>query len=385
MTDYQRSVERLQGLLSGTWSAADSAAMVPRVKLALERRRQRRTGAGIVVAGTLAGWLLAMSVAGMTGGPRERVVVPTRVPDAAVVEPPRVASEAGILAEAGIVSEPVDGSEVRVVAAGPRRARIELVRGSARFASAEGAAQPVAVEIAAGPVSMSVTALSWSFAVARHPAEVEIVVFHGTLLVRDGSRSVEVTSGETRRFPLARAKRPAEPVRDVLPAEMQERVPERAAEAESEPASEASEPASEAASEPAAEAATAPEPAADPTPELLREADRLRRARRPREAAALLRSSLDSVTAGQGAVVAFTLGRILLEDLRQPAGAADAFARARQLAGSGALAEDALAREVSAWRRAGQRQRARQRAEEYVRTYPHGYRIDAVRREGGLD
>ncbi|MEO7092617.1 MAG: hypothetical protein ABI175_05150, partial [Polyangiales bacterium] len=84
-------------------------------------------------------------------------------------------------------------------------------------------------------------------------------------------------------------------------------------------------------------------------------------------------------------LAAFTLGRVLLEELGQPGQAAEAFAKARALGGAGPLAEDALAREVEAWWRAGATDKAHERAEEYVKVYPKGLRIRSVRKYGGLE
>ena len=84
-------------------------------------------------------------------------------------------------------------------------------------------------------------------------------------------------------------------------------------------------------------------------------------------------------------LAAFTLGRILLTQLGQPAEAQRAFALTRELAPGGALAEDALAREVESAERSGQRARARALADEYSKNYPAGKRLDAVRRQGGLE
>lgn len=84
-------------------------------------------------------------------------------------------------------------------------------------------------------------------------------------------------------------------------------------------------------------------------------------------------------------LAAFTLGRVHLEDLGAPRDAALAFARARTLAPDGPLAEDALAREVEAWSRAGETETARARAVAYIQRYPQGRRVHAVRRFGGLE
>jgi transmembrane sensor len=86
----------------------------------------------------------------------------------------------------------------------------------------------------------------------------------------------------------------------------------------------------------------------------------------------------------RAAVAAFTLGRVRLADLNDPAGAAVAFSRARMVAPTGPLAEDALAREVEACFRAGDKARARVLAEEYVKTWPSGSRVRAVRHFGGI-
>ena len=87
----------------------------------------------------------------------------------------------------------------------------------------------------------------------------------------------------------------------------------------------------------------------------------------------------------RAALAAFTLGRVLLDELGRPREAQDAFSRARSLAPAAPLAEDALAREVEAASRAGDVARARALAVEYEVAYPAGTRLRAVRRHGGLE
>jgi transmembrane sensor len=82
-------------------------------------------------------------------------------------------------------------------------------------------------------------------------------------------------------------------------------------------------------------------------------------------------------------LAAFTLGRVLLDELARPVEAAEAFARAR--ARHAPLAEDALAREIEAWARAGDARRAHALALEYRRSYPQGRRMRAVAKFGGLE
>jgi transmembrane sensor len=87
----------------------------------------------------------------------------------------------------------------------------------------------------------------------------------------------------------------------------------------------------------------------------------------------------------RAALASFTLGRVLLENLGQPVQAAQAFAEARRLGGGSALAEDALFREVQAWSQAGNASNARNLAEQYLKQYPSGLHLRAVRALGGLE
>jgi transmembrane sensor len=84
-------------------------------------------------------------------------------------------------------------------------------------------------------------------------------------------------------------------------------------------------------------------------------------------------------------LAAFTLGRVYLDRLGEPHRAAEAFGRARQLEPGGSLAQDALAREVEALSKAGDAQGAYRRAQEYLRAYPQGSRVRAVRLYGGIE
>ena len=77
---------------------------------------------------------------------------------------------------------------------------------------------------------------------------------------------------------------------------------------------------------------------------------------------------------------AFTLGWVLMKDLGRPREAAQAFARAESLAPGGNLAQDALARAVEAWDRAGDVTRARAELERYRATYPNGRHVATLER-----
>jgi transmembrane sensor len=119
----------------------------------------------------------------------------------------------------------------------------------------------------------------------------------------------------------------------------------------------------------------------DEPSDLMLAADVARLSRHPSEATRFL----SRVEAGfprdkRAPLAAFTLGRVLLEDLGQPGRAADAFRRAQQLAPRGPLASDALAREADAAQRAGQADRARQLAARYLEQYPSGPQAQRLRK-----
>jgi transmembrane sensor len=120
----------------------------------------------------------------------------------------------------------------------------------------------------------------------------------------------------------------------------------------------------------------------DDVADLLLAADAARLSDHPAEAVPYL----DQVVRSHGSdprasLASFTLGRVLLDELGRPIEAAAAFEGARK----GALAEDALAREVEAWSRGGDTTRARNLAIEYEKTYPEGRRSRTVAKFGGLE
>lgn len=121
----------------------------------------------------------------------------------------------------------------------------------------------------------------------------------------------------------------------------------------------------------------------DGVADLLLLADVARLSHHPAEAVIPLQQLLTRYTGDARApLAAFTLGRILLDDLGQPREAAESFQRTQTLDPEGPMAQDALAREVEAWSRAGEAGRARERAREYIRQYPSGRRLHSVRHFG---
>ena len=112
---------------------------------------------------------------------------------------------------------------------------------------------------------------------------------------------------------------------------------------------------------------------------LLQSADDARATGHPEDALAPLRKIISEHAGDSRAgLAAFTLGRVLLDELNRAKEAADAFAVAR--AHGGPMAADALGREVVARSRAGDPSRASELADEYLRLYPSGARAREVER-----
>lgn len=115
--------------------------------------------------------------------------------------------------------------------------------------------------------------------------------------------------------------------------------------------------------------------------DLLLASDVARLSQHPADAAMLLRRLLARHAGDPRAPsAAFTLGWVLMNELGRPREAAQAFARAEALAPAGNLAEDAMARTVEAWLRAGDRARANAELERYRSRNPRGRHLAMLER-----
>ena len=133
------------------------------------------------------------------------------------------------------------------------------------------------------------------------------------------------------------------------------------------------------------------EPPAPPSPTtsrgaLLRASEAARRNGHPQDAVTSLQRLLGEHPRNPRApYAAFILGRVLLEELHRPREAAAAFAQVEALDANTPLVQDALAREVESWARAGELDRARQAAGTYLGRYPNGRRANEVRRYSRME
>ena len=243
--------------------------------------------------------------------------------------------------------------------------------GSARFVVPHDGQRPF--RVTAGRVTIEDLGTMFSVRYVG-PDRLDIAVEEGRVRVRAGDSDTEIRAGATLEVPLspggndATDRRPGKAVAASAPAVSWRPLAEHGAYEE----------AHRALRRAGADAVR------DDMADLLLAADTARLSGHPAEAVPYL----ERVVRGhardpRAGLAAFTLGRVLLDELGRPREAIDAFAMAH--ASGGPLAEDALAREVEAASRAGDVSRSRELALSYRRLYPNGRRAMAVSRFGGLD
>jgi len=261
----------------------------------------------------------------------------------------------------GSLAMPIEpGSSVTVLAESPEHVDLALQRGRARFDVVPSAKRVFSVQ--AGDVT--VTVLGTAFTVERVADRIGVVVERGTVRVDWKVGTRQLHEGESGWFPPLFVESSGEEVSPRTP-----------------------DPAPMPSARPHETKRSAPREESGETAEgLLAEADAERAAGHVEQGAAILRRLLrDHAHDARAPLAAFTLGRLLLVELDRPREAATAFAQVRALASRGPFAEDALAREVEAWKRAGDADKVRARAQEYLKNYPSGRRANTVRILSGLE
>jgi transmembrane sensor len=327
---------------------------VERVVQGAARRRRRRTGTRAALAATALG-AAALAVVHF---------VPQPVPPA-----PKIASAMGapLRLRDGSLATPLEpDSALSLVGESAERVELALGRGRARF---EVVPSPIKRVFSVQAGDVTVTVLGTIFTVERVADRIGVTVERGTVRVdwKIGTRLLH--KGESGWFPPllvdSGGQTPAvAPAPRVAVVALAKKDKERDTETKRPPRAETSETAEG----------------------LLAQADSERVAGRAEQGAALLRRLLrDHAHDARAPLAAFTLGRLLLMELDRPREAAAAFAQVRALAPGGSFAEDALAREVEAWQRAGDADKVRLRAREYVKLYPSGRRVDSIRILGELE
>jgi len=292
------------------------------------------------------------------------------------VSPPPIAASAASagsalrLADGSTATPTGPGSTLAVLGESAQRVEVALRRGGARFEVVRSPDRAFSVQ--AGDVT--VTVLGTIFTVERVADRIGVTVERGTVRVDWKVGTRELHRGESGWFPplmVDSGGAPTEPAPQPVPVlpSRRERDPVRTSARSS-----------------SAVPAGSVGARAETAEQLLAAADGERLAGHPAEGAAILQRLLrEHGHDARAPLAAFTLGRLLLRELNRPREAAAAFAEVRALAPGGSFAEDALAREIEAWRRAGEGDRARIRAKEYLKLYPDGRRVEAIKRLGELD
>jgi transmembrane sensor len=370
-TDLMQRIERLGSRIEPDLTDDDVERIVEGSRQRRRRKLVARSGfaAAVAAAAIAAAWLWPAARVQTTA--TSAPVVPDRPSASAPARAVR-------LSDGSLATALDPDSVVAVVEDAPTRIVLDLGRGREHFNVVPRAERSFVVR--AGDVS--VTVVGTVFSIERVADRVGVSVERGRVLVdwRSGSRAL--AAGQSGWFPPLVIDDPMpEPAVAPERAHLAAR-PERAAEAP--PAVRPPEPGRIEAA-PASPSPPAPPPPAIETAEsLLAAADAAREAGRAADGVALLRRLLARHRSDPRApLAAFTLGRVLLMELDRPREAAAAFAEARALAPQGPFAEDALAREVEALRKAGASGEARERAREYLRLYPRGRRASAVKAFGG--
>jgi transmembrane sensor len=286
-------------------------------------------------------------------------------------------------------------SELDVGAASPSAVEVSLKNGSAEFDITPNPQRHFIVH--AGVADISV--LGTHFRVTREAPRVRVEVTRGRVDVRFAGGSRQLTAGESNWFPPADSApgsaplgaSPADSSGAALASSSGASVPAPVASASSsaDPGGSRRRFLEHAARGEYPEAYSvlerAPEVVGNTPEDLMLAADAARFSNHPAQATHFLeRMTREHPHDSVAPLAAFTLGRIYLSQLGQPAKAVDAFALSLRLAPSGSLAEDALAREVEAAELAGQQSRAHDLAEQYLQRYPSGRRLSSVRKSGGL-
>jgi transmembrane sensor len=373
----------LPGSLEPRWTQRRAA----RARAAIQRRFQRRRAARWI-APTLALALAAGLTVPLVG--KQKPAAESSIPKLAAPAPP---SPRAALPEPTATPLTAD-TELVVDPQGAGRAFV-LRRGRARFVVPHDERHPFRVRAGA----LVVEDLGTVFSVARlSEREFEVTVEEGQVAVQCEDSRVELGAKEERLFACgapdkrATTARPSGASRESL--SNRRTLPPRdeaAPNVDLEPAPLQVEPAWRLLAERGqyreaydslrrADVA----PVRDETHELLLAADTARLSGHSLEAVPYLRRILlQHEDDPRAPLVAFTLGRVLLDELGRPAEAAQAFEGAR--ARPTPLAEDALAREIEAWARAGDAGRAHALALDYQRLYPQGRRSRAVAKFGGIE
>jgi len=337
LADAAQLESRLEIVTRG--GAASPPVVLPR------RRARTALWAGATIAAAAAALALAWSM-GTKPVAREGDVVAAQ-PDARVDPATHIRFADGSTADLRDKS-----SHLETRSSTARGIDLVLSRGGARFEVVPRHGRRFRIWVGSAYVEV----IGTIFTVDRLPTGVRVSVERGVVKVVSGQNETRLSEGTAEVVPIEAAPPP-------LPSDV------------GAPATARVEP------KPSRHAAVSDEPGA-----LLRASEAARHSGHPQDAVTSLQRLLAAHPRDPRApYAAFILGRVLLEELHHPREAAAAFAQVEALDATTPLVQDALAREVESWARAGDVDQARRAAATYLGRYPTGRRADEVRRYSRME
>jgi transmembrane sensor len=349
--DLMRQIADAGARMAPTLSDGDVERLIAGASARRQRRKARRNALAFGAALALITTTLAVAVSRMHGSDRATT---------ATHQGPAVPAPSRVLRLAdGSKAVSLDSStEISLIEEHADRVTLSLSRGRGYFDVTHRPTRNLVVR--AGDVT--ITVLGTAFTVERVADRVGVSVERGVVRVEWGARSALVHEGESGWYPPLVVSSPSDP--SGTAEEATHAHPVRALKN----------------APPRERPATPATSSAEKAGELLLAADNARLAGHPAQGAEFLRELLrEHADDRRAPLAAFTLGRMLLMELRQPNEAAAAFAESRRLSPRGTFAEDAMAREIEALRSAGRTAEARALAREYLHAYPNGRRAAAMR------
>ena len=367
MPDFMERLTAARDYVSPQWTAEREV----RVRVGIERQRRSQARRRTALAITSLSVLAAVAVFFAFRGP---LVVERPI----VVAPPKAVEPASLfrLPDGSSVSARTNDARVQPVEVTARAVTLKLESGAAKFSVTPDASRPFRVLAR----NVTVTVLGTIFDVAFEGSGVRVSVEQGRVRVDSGALSRELVPGETALFSDTLA------VPEPQPTVAGPAAPPPLATTSGGPTWRALAQDGDYSSALVRLTLDGPSAVRDIPDDLLLAADVARLGGQPARAVAPLERVVSRHASDSRApLAAFTLGRVLLDQLGRPREAANAFASARRLAPAGALAQDALAREVESLSRAGDTTRAKSRAQKYLELYPNDRRAASVRRFGGIE
>ncbi len=365
MSELERKLEGLGDLVAIEWTDVRSNGALRGLHRRKRNRDRARVAVGVASIAALAFVGIQVAKTAKEASPVANVVdFPKTMPVESVR--PLEFEVIGPVAETAVLTRRSD--------------RLELVRGHARF-NVVRAVPPAEVEIG----SLRVDAEDATFEITRAENVATITATRGRVHVAFNLGMTELEEGQTKTFSLSESSVPSASIAVKETAVPTATVAQEKKRLHTGPDWRgAAERGSYEVAHQLLESA-GPGSVRDEPEDLLLAADVARKSHHSQEAVRPLEEVLAKHRGDVRApMAAFTLGKVYLDDLAKPREAADKFREAYELAPTGPLADDALGREVEAANRAGDTERAKGRAELYLKTFPQGVRAQTVRRMGGL-